>query len=128
MDHTFPVTVVDDKNKAIAGATVSITKKIDLPGEHFPYHSITATHADKGDGAYAEAAKITPVADTWILVVRLKGKCTVAQPFKLKAGKGGEFAANPSPSAVATVTITNTVRTVAGVKQKEISFHVVLHP
>jgi hypothetical protein len=128
MDHTFPVTVVDDKGGAVAHARVCVVKTSAVGGELHPFPSLAATHPDSGGGQYKESAKITPTAEDWILVVSLKGKAPVVQPFTLKAGKAGEFTTIPKPSPVATVTITGTVRTVGTSKVKEIAFHVTLFP
>jgi hypothetical protein len=48
------------------------------------------------------------------------------QPLKFEKGADGAFAATPRPSVVATLTITGVVRSVAGVKVKELAFHVKL--
>ncbi|HEY3838376.1 MAG TPA: hypothetical protein VGL72_17475 [Bryobacteraceae bacterium] len=128
MDHTFPVTVVDDTGANVAGARVCVAKKSAVGDELHPYPSLAATHNDAGGGKYNESAAITPAADDWLLVVSLAGKAPVVQPFSLRAGKGGEFIAKATPSPVATVTITATVRKVGATKVKEINFHVTLHP
>jgi hypothetical protein len=127
MDHTFPVTVVDDAAATVAGARVCVAKKAALGAEHHPFPSLAKTHDDKGGGKYQEAAAIAPTEEDWVLLVTLGGKAPVFQPFNLKA-RGDEFTASPRPSAVATVTITNTVRKVGGTRVKEIAFHVTLFP
>jgi len=127
MDHTFPVTIVDDKAADVAGARVCLVKKTALGVERHPYPSAVTTHGDSGGGRYDESGKMVPTEEEWVLVVTLAGKAPVVQPLKFKA-KGAEFTATPQPSAVATVTITGTVRKVGATKVKEINFHVIIHP
>lgn len=126
MDHTFPVTVLDDAGGAVAGARVCLVTKAALGAEHHPYPTVAATHSDAGGGKYAENATIAAADGDWVLVVTLAGKAPVVQPLKLKKGADGAFSATPRPSAVATVTITGVIRIVAGVKAKEVAFHVKL--
>jgi hypothetical protein len=128
MDHTFPVTVVDDTGAGIAAAVVCVVEKSAVGVERHPFPSLAATHGDSGGGKYAETSAITPTEGDWLLVVSLKGKSPVVQPFKLKKGKDGEFTASPTPAAVATVTISGTLRKVGSNKVKEIAFHVTLFP
>lgn len=126
MDHVFPVTVLDDAGGAVAGARVCLVTKAALGAEHHPYPSLAASHSDAGGGKYTEAAPIAAADGDWVLVVTLAGKSPVVQPLKFKKGADGAFAATPRPSVVATVTITGVVRSVAGVKVKELAFHVKL--
>jgi hypothetical protein len=129
MDHTFPVTVVDHAAAAVAGATAVIVDRSTLPAAaKHPFETVAATHTDQGAGRYQETAKIVPANGNWILIVSLAGKSPVVQPLKWKSDKAGEFTTTPAPAAVATVTITAATRTIAGVQQREIAFHVVLHP
>jgi len=127
MDHTFPVTVVDDAGATVAGARVCLVEKADLGDELHPYPSLDATHDDAGAGKYTEKSAITPSEGEWVLVVTLAGKAPVVQPLNVKAGAGGAFTAKPKPSAVATVTITGTIRKVGADTVKETAFHVTLH-
>lgn len=128
MDHTFPVTVVDDKGANIAAAVVSLVKKSTVAAQFHPFPGLAATHTDAGGGKYNENATITPTEEDWLLVVSLASKSTVVQPLRLNKGADGEFTASPKPAAVATVTISGALRRVGGTKVKEIGFHVKLFP
>lgn len=128
MTHQFPVTVLDDKGAAIAGAQVCLVKRSALGSARFPYPAIAATHDDKGAGRYEPKAEIVPTAEAWILLVRLAGKSPVAQPLKVTARAAGGFDVLPSPVTAATVTFTTTTRTVGASKVQETAFAITMHP